>query len=195
MKNWQITEWVHHFIREQVKPGDVCIDATMGNGNDTALLSQLAGENGRVLAFDIQELALQRTAEKLRTEHCPDNCRLIMRSHECMEDYAEEESVSCITFNFGYLPGGDHGLATCAESSIRAIACGLRLLKEQGLMTLCIYSGGDSGFAERDAVLQYVRELDSGSYLVILSEYANRPNHPPIPVLIIKLKRRQLKKM
>ena len=40
MKNFQITQWSAHFIEEQVKPGDFCIDATMGNGNDTLLLSR-----------------------------------------------------------------------------------------------------------------------------------------------------------
>ena len=54
-------------------------------------------------------------------------------------------------------------------------------------MSLCIYSGGDSGFEERDAILDYLKTLDSKHYLVILSEYYNRPNHPPIPVLIVKL--------
>ena len=54
MKNYQITSWVHHFLEDHVQPGDICIDATMGNGNDTALLSKLAGEKGRVVAFDIQ---------------------------------------------------------------------------------------------------------------------------------------------
>ena len=54
-------------------------------------------------------------------------------------------------------------------------------------MTVCIYSGGDSGFEEKEAVLSYIRGLDYKKYLVIISEYANRPNNPPIPVLIIKL--------
>ncbi len=40
MKNYQITEWCAHFIKEQVQEGDFCIDATMGNGNDTLLLSR-----------------------------------------------------------------------------------------------------------------------------------------------------------
>ena len=53
MKNYQITEWVHHFIVEQVKEGDLCIDATMGKGNDTVLLSKLAGKTGKVIGFDI----------------------------------------------------------------------------------------------------------------------------------------------
>ena len=51
MKNYQITSWVHHFLEDHVQPGDICIDATMGNGNDTALLSKLVGEKGRVIAF------------------------------------------------------------------------------------------------------------------------------------------------
>jgi len=59
--NYQITQWCAHFITEHVKEGDLCIDATMGNGNDTLLLSRLCGEKGHVLAFDIQELALAHT--------------------------------------------------------------------------------------------------------------------------------------
>ncbi len=186
MKNYQITSWVHHFIEEHVKEGDLCIDATMGNGNDTVCLSRLAGEKGKVFAFDIQEIALKHTQERLCRENCPKNYELVLKSHEFMRDYAEKNEVSCIMFNLGYLPGGDHEKATKAESSIRAIKTGLDLLKKNGLMTVCIYSGGDSGFEEKEAVLTYIKGLDSKKYLVIVSEYANRPNHPPIPVLILK---------
>ena len=187
MKNYQITSWVHHFLEDHVQPGDVCIDATMGNGNDTELLSRLVGADGRVIAFDIQQMALDNTKEKMIKEACPENYELVLASHETMGTYAKENTVSCITFNLGYLPGGDHGKATKGESSIRAIEIGLNLLKKKGLMTVCIYSGGDSGFEEKDAVLSYLKALDSKKYLVIVSEYANRPNNPPIPVLIVKL--------
>ena len=187
MKNYQITSWVHHFLEDHVQPGDICIDATMGNGTDTALLSKLAGEGGRVVAFDIQQLALDHTEEKMIKEGCPKNYELVLDSHETMGDYAKEETVSCITFNLGYLPGGDHEKATKGDSSIRAIEMGLGLLKKKGLMTVCIYSGGDSGFEEKETVLSYIKGLDAKKYLVIISEYANRPNNPPIPVLIIKL--------
>ena len=187
MKNYQITSWVHHFLEDHVQPGDICIDATMGNGNDTALLSKLVGEKGKVIAFDIQQMALDHTKEKLVKENCPENYELVLDSHERMGDYATENSVSCITFNLGYLPGGDHEKATKGDSSIRAIETGLCLLKKKGLMTVCIYSGGDSGFDEKEAVLSYIKSLDAKKYLVIVSEYANRPNNPPIPVLIIKM--------
>lgn len=187
MQNCQITQWCARFIREQVQPGDICIDATMGNGNDTLLLSQLSGENGKVFAFDIQEMALSNTLKRLETEQAPHNYTLLMKSHIHMQEYAEKASVSCIVFNFGYLPGGDHTKATQAASSIEALEQGLTLLKKNGLMSLCIYSGGDSGFAERDAILSWLQALDPKKYLVIKSEYFNRPNYPPIPVLVIKL--------
>ena len=41
-------------------------------------------------------------------------------------------------------------------------------------MSLCIYSGGDSGFAEKEALLSYLETLDSRTFLVIVSTYYNR---------------------
>ena len=187
MKNFQITQWSAHFIEEQVKPGDFCIDATMGNGNDTLLLSRLCGESGQVLAFDIQEQALNHTRERLQKAAAPENYTLLLESHSHMGQYAKPETVSCIVFNLGYLPGGDHSKATRSNTSITAMEQGLFLLKKGGLLSLCIYSGGDSGFQERDDVLTWLKQLDPHKYLVIRSDYYNRPNNPPIPVLIIKL--------
>ena len=187
MKNCQITQWCARFIREQVQPGDFCIDATMGNGNDTLLLSQLCGENGKVIAFDIQEMALSNTKKRLEEANAPRNYQLYLDSHTNLLSYAQPDSVSCIAFNFGYLPGGDHGKATKGDTSIQAMEQALTLLKKGGLLSLCIYSGGDSGFEERDTILSWLKTLDSRKYLVIKSEYYNRPNNPPIPVLVIKL--------
>lgn len=186
MKKYQITEWCHHFIKEHVKSGEICIDATAGNGNDTLLLAELVGESGKIYAFDIQEQALKKTRERLEEKGLENRVELILDSHAEMGTRIEEE-VSCIVFNFGYLPGGNHSLSTKKESSIKAIETGLSLLKKGGLMSLCIYSGGDSGFEEKDGILQYLHTLDSKKYLVIVSQYYNRPNNPPIPAMIIKL--------
>lgn len=187
MKQYQITQWCARFIKEQVTTGDICIDATMGNGNDTLLLSQLCGSDGHVYAFDIQQMALDNTKARLEKENAPQNYTLFLESHEHMANYAKENTVSCIVFNFGYLPGGDHAKSTKGHTSIKAMEQGLRLLKKGGMLSLCIYSGGDSGFEERDAILEWLKRLDSKKYLVIRSEYYNRPNNPPIPVLVIKL--------
>ena len=63
----------------------------------------------------------------------------------------------------------------------------LSLLKKGGLLSLCIYSGGDTGFRERETLLSLLKHLDSRSYLVIGCEYYNRGNNPPLPVQVIRL--------
>ena len=176
----------HQFIRQYVSAGDHCIDATAGRGHDTAFLSELVGESGRVTAFDIQQEALTSTDALLREKGLRERVELILDSHANMEQYATAGTVACIAFNFGYLPGGDHRIATHAASSIPAIEAGLKLLKEGGVMSLCIYYGGDTGFDEKEALLDYLKTVDSKRYTVLITEFANRPNNPPIPVFILK---------
>ena len=135
----------------------------------------------------IDEHTISYVEKRLEEAGVPQNYRLILDSHSHMKQYADANSVNCIVFNFGYLPGGDHNLATKASDSIIAIEQGLHLLKKGGFLSLCIYSGGDSGFEERDAILSYLKELNHKKYLVILSSYYNRPKNPPIPVLVWKL--------
>ena len=183
----KITDINKLYLEKVINEGDIVVDATMGNGNDTLLLSRLCGESGQVLAFDIQEQALNHTRKRLQKAAAPENYTLLLESHSHMSQYARPETVSCIVFNLGYLPGGDHSKATKSNTSITAMEQGLFLLKKGGLLSLCIYSGGDSGFQERDDVLTWLKQLDSHKYLVIRSDYYNRPNNPPIPVLIIKL--------
>ncbi len=186
MKRFQITDYCHDLILRYAPGFGLCIDATVGNGSDTEFLSRMAGEEGKVVGFDIQQQAIDHTAKRLRGSGCPDNTELILDSHEKLEDYVQEEA-DVVVFNFGYLPGGDHGCATRAETSIPAIEAGLRILKKDGLMSLCIYSGGDSGFEEREAILSFLKILDPKRYLVITHEYFNRPNDPPLPVTIHRL--------
>lgn len=186
MQNYQITQWCQNRIKEQVQAGDCCIDATAGNGYDTRLLCELAGETGKVYAFDIQAQALENTKLRLQEAGLADRATLILDSHENMAGYVTEP-VSCIVFNFGYLPGGNHALATRPDTSIRAIEEGLKLLKKGGMMHLCIYSGKDSGFEEKTAIMEYLHTLNSREYLVLVTEYYNRPNHPPMPVMIIRM--------
>lgn len=184
---YQITSWCKRMLRDHVQEGAFCIDATMGNGNDTQYLCELAGENGRVLAFDIQKAALKKTEERLKGQLPYCNYELILDSHSHLMNYAAPESVDCIVFNLGYLPSGDHSIATKPETTLSAINQSLELLKRGGLLSICIYSGGDTGFEEKDAVLSYLKGLDAKQYLVMVTEYYNRPNHPPVPAFVIRL--------
>ena len=139
-----------------------------------------------MLAFDIQQAAVDSTRALLAEKGFSDIAQVYLDSHSNMAQYAQEGSVDCITFNFGYLPGGDHKVFTTPATSIPAIEQGLRLLKPNGLMSLCVYYGGDSGFEEKDALMEYFRTIDSKQYTVLITEFANRPNNPPIPVFILK---------
>ena len=190
MESYQISSWCHRFIKNQVREGDVCIDATVGNGRDTEVLCTLVGEKGLVYGFDIQEIALEKTRLRLEETGLSHRARLLFVGHEQMAEVIEPSAhgkITCVVFNFGYLPGGDHQLATKGETSIMAMEAALDLLKKDGLISLCIYSGGDSGFAEREKILAWLKGLDSREYLVIVNEFYNRKNHPPLPVLIYKL--------
>ena len=60
-----------------------------------------------------------------KRENAAHNYELILDSHANMGNYAAPMSVSCIVFNFGYLPGGDHSLATRPDSSILALQASL----------------------------------------------------------------------
>lgn len=155
---------VHDVLRRQVREGDFCIDATAGKGRDTALLCRLTGENGRVLAFDVQEDAVRQTRELLAKEHL--SAEVYLDSHANMAHYAEPETVDCIVFNFGRLPGGDPTKFTTAETSLPAVDAGLKLLKKGGLMALALYYGKENGYEERDAILAHLRELDDRTYTV-----------------------------
>lgn len=175
----------HKFISEHVKEGSFCIDATAGRGRDTLFLCRLCGVKGKVLAFDIQEEAIQSTKELLEKEGVQ-NAEVILDSHAEMDRYAKEESVDAIMFNFGWLPGGDHTKFSNGKTSCLAIEKGLRLLKKGAVMTLCIYSGKESGYEEKETLLFYLKTLDQNRYSVLLCDFANRKNDPPIAVLIRK---------
>jgi hypothetical protein len=103
-----------------------------------------------------------------------------------MDEYAGDGTVDGIMFNFGWLPGGDHNAISKGETSVIAIEKGLRLLKPGGVMTLCLYYGKENGTEERDAILAYLKTVDSKAYSVFLGDFINRTSCPPMPVFIEK---------
>ncbi len=175
----------HRFLHDHVQAGDLCIDATAGRGFDTALLCELVGAEGKVLAFDIQQDAVDST-KALLAEKGFSNAEVYLDSHANLPQYAEAGSVSAIVFNFGWLPRGSHEIFTHADSSIAALNAGLKLLRVGGAMSLCVYYGGANGYTERDALLEYFRTLDSTYFTVLQCQFPNRTGDPPFVVFITK---------
>ena len=89
-------------------------------------------------------------------------------------------------FNLGYLPGGDHSIATKFETTAKAITQSMNLLSPGGLISIGVYYGGDSGFEEKNALMEWIKTIDYKAYTVLVLDYVNRPKCPPIAVMIEK---------
>ncbi len=175
----------HEYMKKAVVEGNTVIDATMGNGHDTLFLANLVGEKGKVFAFDIQKQAVENTAVLLEKEGVLDRTVLINDGHHNIEKYVDAP-VNAVMFNLGYLPGGDHSIATKFETTAKAIEQSMNLLSPGGLISIGVYYGGDSGFEEKNALMEWIKTIDYKAYTVLVLDYVNRPNCPPIAVMIEK---------
>ena len=88
------------YMEEILRPGDIAVDATMGNGKDTQFLCELVGETGHVYAFDVQQEALDRTAARLEEAGLQERATLILAGHETMRENVPV-SPRVVMFNLG----------------------------------------------------------------------------------------------
>lgn len=163
------------------------VDATMGTGGDTEALCVLAGPGGHVDAFDIQQLALDRTEARLRAGCLEKRASLHLAGHERMEEFVAP-GIDLTVFNLGWLPGSpDKTLTTHLETTLQALAAALRLTKKGGLITLCAYPGHDEGRRELEKILGWAESLASNEVQVMLQRYVNQPTAPAL-LALVKLK-------
>lgn len=176
----------HRIVERIVVPGDIVVDATAGNGNDTAFLAELVGDEGKVYAFDIQDRAIDNTRKRLIDHELDKRVTLIKDGHENMDKYVPH-GVKAVMFNLGYLPGGDHSIGTKPSSTIKAIEKSLKLLNPGGIIMMAVYYGGDSGFEEKEAIMEYVKSIDYKKAVVLVHDFVNQVNCPPIAICIEKI--------
>jgi len=131
-------------------------------------------------------MAIKSTENKLIQLNLRDRAELIQDGHQNMDKYVNSE-VKVVMFNLGYLPKGDHNIGTRWETTIEAIKKSMNLLKVNGIISIVVYYGGDSGFEEKEHVLEYIKTIDNKKYTVMMTEFVNQINCPPILVLIEKL--------
>ena len=145
-----------HFILQHLNEGEVAVDFTMGNGNDTLFLSKAVGESGKVYAFDIQEAALASTRARLVTENAPENYTLICASHHRVKEFVKEP-IKAGMFNLGYLPGGEHRVTTLRETTMPAVEAAIDLLLPDGVLIIAVYPGHEEGELEGDMLREYFK--------------------------------------
>lgn len=182
----RVLPYSKRLIEQAVLPGDTVVDATAGNGNDTQFLAEHVGEHGHVFAFDIQQQALDSTAERLKD--LKSRVTLVLDSHANVEQYVQTP-IGGAMFNLGYLPHSDDmSIITRADSTIEAIHKLLGLLKNGGIITIAVYDGHEGGAEERNAVLQYVSNLHPADVHVAKYEMLNQLNKPPFLIAIEKIR-------
>ncbi len=175
-------------ISMTAKTGDTVVDATAGNGNDTLFLAQHVGETGKVVAFDIQQEALDATKQRLEKEGVQTPVDLILDSHANVHQYVDGK-IGGAMFNLGYLPYSDDlSVVTEPDSTVQAVDRMLDLLKKDGMITISVYDGHEGGPEERDALLAYVKKLHQKDAHVIRYELLNQRRNPPFLIAIEKMR-------
>lgn len=175
-----IVSLTHQIMKDKIQLGDHVLDATVGKGNDTLLLSQLVGEHGCVYGFDLQEKAIQLTHERLLTSSNFKNTKLFRDSHSNINGYLKnDEQLQFAIFNLGYLPAGDKSIITQGESTIDAIQQILPRLTKNGTLLIASYVGHPGGMEEFNDVYKFVENLDQKSYNVGMFNFLNQQNLPP----------------
>ncbi len=167
-----------HFVLEHLGEGDVAVDFTMGNGNDTLFLSRTVGASGRVYAFDIQPEALDSTRKHLSDNGASENYTLICASHHLVKDYVKEP-IKAGMFNLGYLPrSGKKAVTTMRETTIPAVQAAIELLAPDGVLIVAIYPGHLEGELEGNELREYFKTLSK--YKICASEFhiLNSPTSP-----------------
>lgn len=174
----------HRLVAEKIKPGDIVIDATVGNGHDTAFLLELVQPDGHVFGFDIQQTAIDQAKRRLE-EELPSSCLTLFRAdHAAMRATIPQiyhGRIKIVMFNLGYLPGSDKHIKTQSKSTLAALATAADLIAFGGLITVLAYPGHDGGENETRDVDQWRLGLDIGQYRTAL--YEGDPDNPSAPKL------------
>ena len=180
-------KFVQDFLAARLVHPRLCVDATCGNGGDTAFLCRLTGPEGRVLGFDIQPEAIASTRARLEQAGVPaGQYALHCDSHAHLLQYVQPGTADAVMFNFGWLPGADHAVFSTADSSIPALEAALQAVRPGGVVSAILYSGAVIGTDEKQAVLAWLRALPLKDFTVLVCDFANWAETAPLPCFILK---------
>ncbi|QOV13075.1 class I SAM-dependent methyltransferase [Viridibacillus arvi] len=187
MKLQRVLQYTKDLLADTVVAGDSVVDATAGNGHDTAFLAELVGTTGHVYAFDVQQQAVDATKLRLEENQLDKQATVILDGHQNVKHYVSKPIKAAI-FNLGYLPGSEHSIVTKPGTTIEAISDLLDLLHVGGMIILVVYHGHEGGKDERDKLLAYVSDLPQKYVHVLRYEFINQKNDPPFIIALEKMK-------
>lgn len=177
------------YLSEQIKLGDVVIDATVGNGNDAEFLARCVGSEGKVLGFDIQEQAIAKTSQRLASLQLKDRVTLYNVDHVHLLDQIESSirgNIAAITFNLGYLPGNKKSVKTQTASTISALDQAIQLIKPGGIITVISYVGHQGGSQEANSIQEFLKQSSCQNLNIKTITSDNIKDNAPELVVITK---------
>ena len=177
-------KFVQDFLTSRLAEPKLLVDATCGNGGDTAFLCRLAGKEGRVLGFDIQPEAIASTERNLAAKGL--SAELHCDSHANLLQYVTPGTADAVMFNFGWLPGADHNVFSHASSSIPALEAALDALRPGGVLSAILYSGKVIGSDEKTEILQWMRSRPLKQCTALVCGFANWADTAPLPCFLLK---------
>ncbi|MDP2902528.1 MAG: class I SAM-dependent methyltransferase [Methylovulum sp.] len=183
MQRISLVKLAHELIGKVLGSGDIAIDATVGNGYDTAFLASQVSPSGRVYGFDTQQEAIAATAAKLGEQSC---VTLIHASHAKMLANIPVQlhgKIRACMFNLGYLPGGDKRMTTQTGSTLAALACASQILATGGVITVIAYPGHQGGYLETGQVKNWCGQLDATQHS--LKTIHSDESNPAAPRLFV----------
>ena len=173
-------------LAARLAPGGFFIDATCGNGHDTAFLCRLAGPQGRVLALDIQPRAVQATNARLAAAGLADVGHAVVHDHARLRGTRRARHGRLRGVQLRLAAGAPHGVHSAAEGSVAALRAALELLKPGGVLAAVLYSGQVIGDGEKQAALAFLRALPLAQYTVLECRFANWADTAPLPCFVLK---------
>lgn len=159
-------------LERAIQPGDTVVDATMGNGHDTLFLCQLVGDQGKVIAFDVQPAAVESTKKRLEENQMLHRAQLHCTGHQHMAEYVQGP-IDAAVFNLGWLPGGDKSVTTLLDTTKAAVQAALSLLRPLGICLICCYPGHQEGDKEREYLMEMLAKLPPQQYNVLWHKFLN----------------------
>ncbi len=170
-----------------LRPGDVTVDATAGNGHDALFLARRTAPGGVVHCFDVQAEALERTGRLLAGAGLAGAARFHAVGHEGLGQAlpaGDHGRVRAVVFNLGFRPGGDRSVVTRPDTTLAALEAALAVLAPDGLIAVVCYTGHAGGPEEAAAVDAFCRGLDFAAWRAARYELVNKPGDPIVACLV-----------
>ena len=169
----RILQHAHQTLIQALPPKAVVVDATAGNGLDTAYILRHDFIK-HVFAFDVQEDALN-IAKTLNPSY---KVTWILDTHANIDLYVD--ACDGVIFNLGFLPGSTSHVTTTKVDTLTALEKLQHIVKPNGVIVIVVYPSHPEGVLEHLAIQSWIKQLTHPFYAY---EY-KRTYHETAPYVV-----------